>query len=131
MNNDVCNRIHVALQRAADGSGAEGEGVFSGCRRQITGSRALCPPRTDSPRWFDDGASVVALSATEKGPGLRESGDSFFSIEGGFDAAICDFKERRHNGRSRSRIANVTLVFCRICSLQTPERDPETTRGQH
>jgi hypothetical protein len=23
MNNDVCNRIHVALQRAADASGAE------------------------------------------------------------------------------------------------------------
>src|SRR5271168_3245986 len=36
-----------------------------------------------------------------------------------------------HFNRSRSRIANVTLVFCRICSLQTPERDPETTRLAH
>jgi hypothetical protein len=30
-----------------------------------------------------------------------------------------------------SRIASVTLVFCRICRLQTPERDPETTRLTH
>src|ERR1035438_7328660 len=36
-----------------------------------------------------------------------------------------------HFNRSRSRIANVTLVFCRICSLQTPKRDPETTRLHH
>src|SRR5271163_3315159 len=36
-----------------------------------------------------------------------------------------------HFNRSRSRIANVTLVFCHICSLQTPERDPETTRLAH
>jgi hypothetical protein len=40
MNNDVCNRIHVALQRAADASGAEAEGVYSGFRRQITGKVA-------------------------------------------------------------------------------------------
>jgi hypothetical protein len=27
--------------------------------------------------------------------------------------------------RSRSRIANLTLVFGRICSLQIPENDPK------
>jgi hypothetical protein len=36
-----------------------------------------------------------------------------------------------HFNRSRSRIANVTFVFCRICSLQTPKRDPEATRLTH
>jgi hypothetical protein len=36
-----------------------------------------------------------------------------------------------HLSRSRSRIANVTFVFSRIYSLQTPERDPETTRWHY
>jgi hypothetical protein len=55
---------------AADASGAEAEGVYSGCRRQITGCRALCPPRTDSALGFDDGGAAVALSTAEKGFGL-------------------------------------------------------------
>ncbi len=32
-----------------------------------------------------------------------------------------------HFNLSRSRIANVTLVFCPMASLQIPEKDPETS----
>src|SRR5579863_2804887 len=80
MNNDVCNRIHVARQRAASAGGAAAEGVYSGCRPQIAGGRALCPPGTDSSGRVGDGTSAVALSAAEEGSGFRDSGDSWSSI---------------------------------------------------
>ena len=53
------------------------------------------------------------------------------TLEGFAIPGLTTLRGRSFRNRSKSRIANVTLVYCRICSLQSLERDAETTRGQH
>jgi len=99
MNDDARNRIHVAPQRTANASVAEVEDVYSGCCRQSTGNRTLCADRTHSPRGVGDGASAVALAATEKRSRPSRVRRFFLFHKWGTDAAIGDLEERPRGER--------------------------------